>query len=165
MKNQAQLVLPIIIIIFLSSCSEENKPLPEVPEDIINESLTLFDGEVIEKKQVIEDGINAWEVKIENSNGAIVKFYWSTTGNSLIKIEGIQSPFDYELNPGMNLINYSTSKTFAISAVKNSSILNWELEKNQSFIGKWVYEFEFEKGSETQKVYIDAANGDVLQVD
>jgi uncharacterized membrane protein YkoI len=165
MKNSAYKILLLINLIFIISCNETKETIPEIPQDIINQSLNLFDGEVIEKKQVIEDGINAWEVKIENSNGAIVKFYWSTTGNSLIKIEGIQSPFDYELNPGMNLINYSTSKTFAISAVKNSSILNWELEKNQSFIGKWVYEFEFEKGSETQKVYIDAANGDVLQVD
>jgi len=165
MKNSTLIILFLVSLIFNIACDESNEPLPEVPQDIINESLNMFEGEVIEKKQESEDGRTAWEIKIQNPGGAIVKFYWSTINSELIKIEGIQGAFDYELNPGMSLINFSTAKTFAIAAVKNDAIIQWELEKNEEFIKKWVYEFEFETGSGTQKVYIDAMNGDVLQID
>ncbi len=165
MKNSTIKILFLVSLIFNISCEESNEPSPEVPQNIIDESLNLFNGEVFEIKQESEDGSNAWEIKIQNPDGAIVKFYWSVSNSELIKIEGIQGVFDYELNPGMSLINFSTAKTFAIAAVKNDAILHWELEKNEDFINKWVYEFEFETGSGTQSVYIDAMNGDVLEID
>jgi hypothetical protein len=165
MKKVRLSILVIYILAVSISCNKEETP-PEVPQEVINESLSLFDGDVIEKNQEMEDGQTCWKVKIENPEGALVSFYWSTTiNNDLTKILGSKGPFEYDLNPGMSLINLSTAKTFAIAAVKNDSILNWELERNEDFINNWVYEFEFETGSDTLKVYIDAMNGDVLQID
>jgi uncharacterized membrane protein YkoI len=65
----------------------------------------------------------------------------------------------------MNLINFSTAKTFAISALKNDAITKWELEQNENFIDQWVYIFEMDNDGDTQKVYVDATNGDILQID
>jgi uncharacterized membrane protein YkoI len=65
----------------------------------------------------------------------------------------------------MGLINYSAAKTFAIAAVKNNGIVMWKLQKEDSYINKWVYTFEMEKSGGTTKVYLDAENGDVLQTD
>lgn len=165
MKN---LILSTIIITSLAlvSCndtSEENNPT--VPQSVIDNSLNLFDGEVFETGIDEEDGIKLWELKIRDDEGAIVKFYWDIRTEFLVKIEGVDGPFNYEIVPRNNLINYSTAKTVATGAIKNSSLLRWKLKKESAFINNWVYSFEFEDDNKTIKVYLDAENGNVLEID
>jgi len=155
------LVIPFIFI----SCTKEPSETPEISQSTISRSLAYFDGEVIEKKLVEEDGIPLWEVKIQNENGSIVKFYWAINNQVLVKMESQSGPFDYEIVPELNLINFSTAKTIAISAVKNSTIIKWQLETDNDFIGMWVYTFEFQNNNESLKVFLDAQNGNVLQID
>lgn len=155
------LITPLIFI----SCAKETTEAPLIPQTIIDRSLAYFDGEVIEKKQVEEDGISLWKVKIQNEDGSILEFYWTIGNQVLSKMEGTNGPFDYEIIPGNDLINFSPAKTIAISAVKNSDILQWELEINDDFIGMWVYKFEFQDNQNIIKVYLDALNGNVLQID
>jgi hypothetical protein len=155
----------IFIWLFLAACNDSSETTPEVPADVINSSLAIFDGDVIEKSEDIEEGVEYWEVKIRNSDGSVVEFYWTKNNMELLKIEGTQGPYDYALNPGLGLINFTTASTQAISAVKNNNILQWELEQNDDFIGKWVYDFDFDTGGDVTEVYIDASNGDVLEID
>jgi uncharacterized membrane protein YkoI len=127
--------------------------------------LFFFDGEVVEKKLELEDGIEAWEIKIQNTDGAVVIFYWTVTPEILLKMQGDIGPFDYDITPGNNLINYSTARTVAIGAVKNDTIKKWELQQEEDFIDIWVYSFEFDDNGDTSKVYIDAESGNILQID
>lgn len=165
MKNSAFFLIIILSFITLFSCNKSSENVPDVPQSVIDKSLNLFDGEVIEKELETENGVDSWEVKIEDTNGSVLKFYWAVSNEALVKMEGDKGPFDYEIVPGMGLINYSLAKTFAIAIVKNNAIARWKLQKEDSFINKWVYTFEMEKSAGTTKVYVDAQNGDILQID
>ena len=165
MKN---ILLTTIIIssVALVSCnetSEENNPT--VPQSVIDNSLNLFDGEVIETGTEEEEGVKSWEIKIQDNEGATVIFYWDIRTEFLVKIEGVDGPFNYEIVPGNNLINFSTAKTVATGAIKNSALLRWKLKRESDFINKWVYSFEFDDDGKTIKVYVDAESGDVLEID
>jgi len=160
MKKLGRIIFGLLVLI---SCEQQNEMSLDVPQDVIDKSLDLFDGAIIEKVSETEDGLEMWEVKIENENGSIVKFYWSKVSEVLIKIEGISAPFNYNINPGNNLINSSVALTVAKSAVKNEDITKWKLAQNENFIDKWVYSIEFDEISIT--VIVDALNGDVLETD
>ena len=159
------LVLLIATSTITISCDENSTPIPEVPQSIIDKSLSYFDGEIIEKELEKEDGIDKWEIKIQNDNGSIVKFYWRVNGQTLLKMEGEKGPFDYEIIAGNSLITYSTALTVAKGAVKNDKVTKWELQQEEDFIDKWVYSFEFDDNGDSIKVYIDAENGDILEID
>lgn len=163
-KFQQILVLMVLLSV-LTACSNNDDTTVAVPQEIISNSLDFFDGTVIEKGIETENGIEAWEVEIQNSAGAIVRFYWVVDNKTLVKIEGDQGPFTYEINPGGGLINFTTARTFAVSAVKNDALVAWELEQEEEFADDWVYEFEIADGMDDKTVYIDAMNGNVLQID
>ena len=158
MRKSLTLILLTIIWI---SCENSSDAIPEVPQDLIDKSLELFDGNVTERESEQENGVDSWEIKIENENGSVVKFYWPKNGQTLIKMEGQTGPFNYNINIGNNLINLRTAQTVAKSAVKNDNVSKWKLEQDDDFIGKWVYSFELDDVLTT--VIIDAENGDILE--
>lgn len=156
--------MSFLLLLFLS-CGKNDDNSPLVPQSAVNKALNVFPGEVIEKSRETEEGIESWEIKIKNPNASIVAFYYAVSNLDLVKMEGDQGPFDYDLNPGMGLIYYSEARTAAIAAVKNNTITRWELKKESKFINKWVYSFEISNSGNTLKVYIDAENGEVLEID
>lgn len=154
-----------LLCISIVSCESEEDTIPQVPQGVIDESLDFFEGEVIDKKLEVEEGVEAWQVKIENSEGAIINFFWTLNGLALFKMEGENGPFEYDIWPGNSLINFSSAKTVAIAGVKNDTILTWELQEEDEFSDIWIYTFEFDASGSSQKVYIDALNGNILQID
>ncbi len=153
-------------IVFFYACDKATDNLNiNVPEGIIIKSLELFDGNIIEKKSDEEDGNKTWEVKIQNSEGSKVKFYWLVGNEALYRIDGQEGPFDYDLNPGNNLINFSVAKTVAMGAVKIEALVKWQIRKEEKFTDNWVYNFEFNKTNGSTTVYIDAENGNILKID
>jgi len=151
--------------IFFSACNNTDETALEAPSGIQDKSIALFDGQVFESKKEKEDGIELWEVKVQNSIGAIVRFYWRMDSGVLYKIDGQEEPFNYEVTPGNGLITYTAAKTQAIAAVKNDNLLRWQLEKESNFANKWVYRFEIDDDGTTLRVFVDATNGDVLEID
>ncbi len=149
----------------LCSCEESKDDFDPVPQTVIDLSLEIFDGAVLQKKQVEEEGAKAWEVKIRNDQGAEVVFYWMTNQETLLKLKGDVGPFDYDIQPGNQLVNLSSAQTVAIGAIKNSALAKWELAKEEDFVGDWVYSFEFEDAGESIKVFVNAKSGDVIQID
>ncbi len=165
MKNIHISALIFFAILFVACEKSDNENTPEIPQDLIDKSLNYFDGVVIQENLKIEEGLESWEIKIQNSKGSIVNFCWTVINLSLLKIEGLTGPFDYEIQPERNLINFSTAKTVAMGALKNEAIEKWELEQEEDFIDKWIYTFEFHDDGGSRKVYIDAKSGDILQID
>ena len=94
-----------------------------------------------------------------------MQFYWVVINEELQKIKGSTGPFDYDIWPERNLINFSTAQKLAMGAIKNDSLNKWELDQDEDFIGKWIYTFEFAVNDGSRIVYIDAKNGDILQID
>ncbi len=157
-------ILTIMVLLMVTSCGDtQNEPSPEPPQNIIDKSLSYFDGDVIEKYQDTEDGVAVWKVKIRNSKGSVLKFYWRVSDGSLYEMEGETGPFDYEVVPGNNLINFQAALTIAKGSVKNDNLQGWYLKKESRFKDIWVYEFEFDINGNDIKVYIDAASGNVLE--
>jgi uncharacterized membrane protein YkoI len=164
MKKSA-LFLSSLLLLSHFSCNDKSDPSPTAPVEIQDKSTDMFSGEVIETKKETEDGIELWEVKVRNSNNSIVRFYWMVASGQLHEIDGQDSPFTYEVTPGMGLITYSAAKTQAIAAVKNDNLLRWQLEKESDFANKWVYRFEFDDDETEVRVFVDASNGDILEID
>ena len=147
-------------LIFLFSCEEqfgleENK----ISQDIIKSSLTMFEGEIIEQVGAKIDGIEVWKVKIENESGALVTFYWQKGYSNLFRIEGERGPFDYEIEPPINIIVLSTARFLAFGSTSNSKLRSWKLirlEPDQ----EWVYQFYLEEM--VSPISVDAQSGDPL---
>ncbi len=159
------LFLSLILLAGLFACSKTDDPAPQVPDSVIDDSIEMFAGDILESKQVTEDGMELWEVKIQNTDGAVVRFYWTVSLNKLHEIDGQESPFNYEVIPGNGLITYSAAKLVAIAAIKNNNLLRWQLEQESDFANKWVYRFEFANGSDEVRVFVDGATGDILEID
>lgn len=156
----------ILSIVIIYACDKTTNDLNiNVPEGIISKSLELFDGIIIEKESGEEDGNKTWEIRIQNSEGSKVKFYWLIGNEALHRIDGQEGPFDYDLKPGNNLINFSVAKTVAMGSVKIESLVKWQLRKEEKFNDSWVYNFEFDKVKGSTTVYIDAENGNILKID
>ncbi len=165
MRTSLHLFVFLFFILMLVRCASGDDSAPDVPQSVIDKALNIFPGEVIEKSEEIEEGIDSWEIKIQNQNGSIAEFYYTKSNEDLVKIEGIQGPFDYDLNPGMGLLSFSAARTAAIAAVKNTNITEWQLKKESKFINKWVYSFEIDKSGSMTKVYVDAVNAEILEID
>ena len=153
------------VLVGIYSCNNLSDTLPQAPANIQSESTDMFVGQVIQSKKEKEGSIELWEVKVQNDDGAVVRFYWRTDSGTLHKIDGQEGPFIYEIIPGNGIITYSAAKTQAIAAVKNDNLLRWQLEKEVDFANKWVYRFEFDDDGSTIRVFVDALNGDVLEID
>lgn len=155
----------ICLLLLMSGCNKDQEnTTSKVPDTVVQKSLNLFDGSILEKSATVEEGIESWEVKIQNSAGATVAFYWNRQNTNLVKINGSQGPFDYSINADSGLLNFSTAKTLAIGAVKNDQIATWTLQQENMFDDLWTYTFFFLPPSDRQ-VYIDAESGDILQID
>ena len=91
-------------------------------------------------------------------DGGIVKFEYQLNSNELREVKGLSSSFEYEIEPGNGLINYSSAKSIALGAVIGS-ISEWKLEKDVSD-NNWQYRFQI--GS--SEVRINAINGNIIRV-
>ena len=60
MKKIGGIILGLLV---LMSCEQQNEMSLDVPQDVIDKSLDLFDGAIIEKVSETEDGLEMWEVK------------------------------------------------------------------------------------------------------
>ena len=88
MKNLHISAFILFLILSVACEKKDNETNPKIPQDLIDNSLAYFEGTVIQESLEIEDGIETWEIKIENNNGAIVKFYW-VVNNAISLIAGL----------------------------------------------------------------------------
>ena len=145
----------------LLSCDEQlGIESNEVPQNTIEYSKDLFPGKILEKSTADIDGASVWKVKIEGSSGAIVTFYWQKSVSVLFRIDGEKGPYNYELNPPMNLIIFSTAKFLAYESYSSEVLLSWQLRRDNSDDSIWVYKF-FLSGRENP-ITINAKSGDML---
>ena len=165
MYNKALLLLLTLSMVFVS-CADNTDSDPETPLGIIESSLAYFEGKIVEKTIEKVNGIDAWKIKIENEIGSILSFYWQIGSLILIQVDGSRGPFNYDLSPGTNLINFSSARTLAMGQVQNTNILNWILRQDIDRNNKYLYVFDFENSSNLSiKIYVDAENGNILQID
>jgi uncharacterized membrane protein YkoI len=147
--------------ILLAACSEgtTTAPTSSGQDDVISKTTAMTKGSGSVVSTVKNDDIQHWEVRVDMpGDGGIVKFEYQLNSNELREVKGLSSSFEYEIEPGNGLINYSNAKSIALGAI-NGSIIEWKLEKDVSD-NNWQYRFEI--GS--SEVRINATDGNIIRV-
>lgn len=145
----------------LIACSENSSTAPTSggQDDVVAKTTAMTKGSGSVVSTIKNDDTQHWEVKIDMpGDGGIVKFEYQLNSNVLREVKGLTPTFEYEIEPGNGLINYSSAKSIALGAV-NGSIIEWKLEKDESD-NNW--QFRFEIGS--SEVRINASNGNIIRV-
>lgn len=165
MLKQFLFSLSLIGIFFFAACSENaSEPsLNNEQEIVISKTTSMTSGNATIISVSNDNESHHWEVKIDMpGDGGIVKFEYNIGTNDLRQIKGLSPSFNYEIEPGNGLINYSYARSVALDAV-SGNILEWKLEKDESD-NNWQYRFEIESAGNNFEVRIDAANGTILRI-
>jgi uncharacterized membrane protein YkoI len=95
-------------------------------------------------------------------SGGELKIKYRIEDGTMVEIKGISASFDYEVQPGINLISYSEAKSVAVNA-KNGEIKEWKLEKDESN-NRWEYRFKIRSAGQDWEIRIDATNGVIRRI-
>lgn len=145
----------------LIACSENSSTSPTSggQDDVVAKTTAMTKGSGSLISTIKNDDTQHWEVKVDMpGDGGIVKFEYQLNSNELREVKGLTPSFEYEIEPGNGLINYSAAKSIALGAV-NGSIIEWKLEKDESD-NNWQYRFEIGNS----EVRINASNGNIIRV-
>ncbi len=141
------------------SCKSDDEIAILDSQQASNQALSMINGQVIEAELDSSGIAPAWEVTVLTDTGSEVEFYFTQDGGALIQIEGDDGPFNYDLDPGLGLISFSSAKQAALDEYEGD-IVKWELEQDSQ--GHWVYEFVIIASGNEETIKIDAQNGTVI---
>jgi uncharacterized membrane protein YkoI len=108
------------------------------------------------------NGVKVYEVYMITTSGGELKIKYRVDDGTMVEMKGTSPSFDYEVDPGMNLIKYSYANSIALNA-KSGDIQLWKLEKDESD-NRWEYRFFVLSGGQELEIRIDATTGVVLRI-
>ena len=167
MLNKSFFALVIVIALSLSiACSEDvnnsnnNSPITET--QAVQKAKQVNSGTVTKTELTTHNGIKVWEVYMTTSSGGELKIKYRFDDGTMVEMKGTSPSFEYEVQPGINLINYSVAKSAGLNA-KNGEIQEWKLEKDESD-NRWEYRFFIRSAGQDWEIRIDAVTGVVLRI-
>ncbi len=157
----------LVIFTFGFFACQDNSTSPENSEQdiVIQKSISMSDGptNLISAIRISDDSGEHWEVRIDMpGDGGIVKFEYFVGTKNLHQIKGLTPSFDYEISPGLGLVDYSKARSAALAAV-NGDIIEWKLDRDDSD-NMWQYRFEILSNGDDFEVRLNAATGIVIRV-
>jgi uncharacterized membrane protein YkoI len=152
----------ILSVTFTNACSEDvnssnNSAITET--QAIQKAKETNTGTVAKTESTTHNGVKVWEVYMITSSGGELKIKYRVDDGTMVEMKGTSPSFDYEVQPGMNLINYSNAKAIALNT-RSGIITEWKLEKDESD-NRWEYRFFI---SPEWEIRIDATTGVVLRI-
>lgn len=167
MLNKSFFALVIVIALSLSiACSEDvnnsNNSSPITETQAVQKAKQTNSGTVSKTELTTHNSVKVWEVYMITSSGGELKIKYCVDDGTMVEMKGTSTSFEYEVQPGMNLINYSVAKSIALSA-KNGDIKEWKLEKDASD-NRWEYRFFVRSVGQDWEIRIDAVTGIVLRI-
>jgi hypothetical protein len=167
MSNKLFFSALLVIFTFGFFACQDNSTSPENSEQdfVIQKSISMSNGpaNIISAMRISDDSDDHWDVRIDMpGDGGIVKFEYLVGTKILRQIKGLTPSFDYEISPGLGLVEYSTARSAALAAV-NGDIVEWKLEKDDSD-NMWQYRFEILLNGDDYEVRLNAATGVVIRV-
>ena len=152
----------ILSVSFTNACSEDvnnsnNSSITET--QAIQKAKQTNPGTVTKTELTTHNGVRVWEVYMITSSGGELKIKYRADDGTMVEMKGTSPSFDYEAQPGMNLIDYSNAKAIALNT-RNGTIIEWKLEKDESD-NRWEYRFFI---STEWEIRIDATTGVVLRI-
>ncbi len=163
MLKRSFFILSLILsITFTNACSEDvnnsnNSSITET--QAIQKAKLTNPGAVTKTELTTHNGVKVWEVYMITESGGELKIKYRVDDGTMVEMKGTSPSFEYEVQPGMNLINYSNAKTVALNT-RNGVIMEWKLEKDESD-NRWEYRFFI---SPEWEIRIDATSGLVLRI-
>lgn len=164
MLNKSFFALVIVIALSLSiACSEDvsssnnNTPISET--QAVQKAQQTNSGTVTKTELTTHNGVKVWEVYMITSSGGELKIKYRVDDGTMVEMKGTSPSFEYEVRPGMNLIDYSAAKSIALNT-RNGEIQLWKLEKDESD-NRWEYRFFI---SPEWEIRINATTGVVLRI-
>lgn len=160
-------VLSMILLITLNTaCSEDvnssNSGSQISDIQAIQKAKQVNSGTVIKTELTTHNGVKVWEVYMITLSGGELKIKYRVDDGTMVEMRGTSPSFEYEVQPGMNLIDYSAAKSIALNT-RNGEIQLWKLEKDESD-NRWEYRFFILSGGQDWEIRIDAATGVVLRI-
>jgi uncharacterized membrane protein YkoI len=164
MYKTSSFVLSMILLISLNNaCSEDvnstNNSSTITDTQAIQKAKQTNSGTVTKTELTTHNGVKVWEVYMIISSGGELKIKYRIDNGTMVEMKGTSPSFEYEVKPGINLIEYSVAKSVALNA-KNGEIQEWKLEKDESD-NRWEYRFFI---SPEWEIRIDATTGVVLRI-
>jgi len=163
MLQRSFFILSLILsITFTNACSEDvnnsnNSSITEI--QAIQKAKQTNPGTVTKTELTTHNGVKVWEVYMITSAGGELKIKYRVDDGTMVEMKGTSPSFEYEVQPGMNLIDYSNAKAVALTA-RNGFLAEWKLEKDESD-NRWEYRFFI---SPEWEIRIDATTGVVLRI-
>jgi uncharacterized membrane protein YkoI len=155
----------ILSVTFTKACSEDvnNSNNSSITESqAIKKAKQTNPGTVTKTELTTHNGIKVWEVYMITSSGGELKIKYRIDDGTMVEMKGTSPSFEYDVQPGMNLIDYSNAKAIALNA-RNGVITEWKLEKDKSN-NRWEYRFFVLSGGQDWEIRINAATGVVLRI-
>lgn len=158
----------IIKIKFKNKSIEEeddfDRPGDEAPTDIVELALSIVPGEVVHARKKERDDESFWFIAIMTPANSLVKVALTASGK-LLEVKGSEKPFDYAVEPGDDLLNFTEAKEILHNEV-DGELLEWKLrQRKRGDLLIWVYQFEVAKGDELFEVKINAVTGSIIEFD
>jgi len=163
MLQRSFFILSLILsVTFTNACSEDvnnsnNSSITET--QAIQKAKQTNPGTVTKTELTTHNGVKVWEVYMITSVGSELKIKYRVDDGTMVEMKGTSPSFEYEVQPGMNLIDYSNAKAVALTA-RNGFLAEWKLEKDESD-NRWEYRFFI---SPEWEIRIDATTGVVLRI-
>jgi uncharacterized membrane protein YkoI len=148
------------------ACSDDvnspnnNSPITET--QAVQKARQTNPGTVTKTELTTHNGVKVYEVYMITTSGGELKIKYRVDDGTMVEMKGTSPSFDYEVDPGMNLIKYSYANSIALNA-KSGDIQLWKLEKDESD-NRWEYRFFVLSGGQELEIRIDATTGVVLRI-
>jgi uncharacterized membrane protein YkoI len=135
----------------------------QVPDEIAEYALSLFPGEIIEGHFQHNDHKNYWKLHIRSESGAVVRFLIEEDPISLLEMKAEEEPFDYNIEPGEDLISLEEARGIAAS-LNDGDLIQWKFGY-EGDDGNFFpfYLLRLLQGDEDFKVLIHAETGEVIE--
>lgn len=140
--------------------SNNNSPISET--QAVQKAQQTNPGTVTKTELTTHNGVKVWEVYMITTSGGELKIKYRVADGTMVEMKGTSPSFDYEVEPGMNLIKYSSAKSIALNA-KSGEIQLWKLEKDESD-NRWEYRFFIRSAGQDWEIRINAVTGVVLRI-
>lgn len=167
MLRKSFFLLGLIFSLILNiACSEDvnssnnNSPITET--QAIQKAQQTNPGTVTKTELTTHNGVNVYEVYMITTSGGELKIKYRSDDGTMVEMKGTSPSFDYEVEPGLNLVKYSSAKSVALNA-KSGDIQLWKLEKDESN-NRWEYRFFIRSAGQDWEIRISATTGVILRI-
>ena len=115
----------------------------------------LVDGRITKIEIETEDGYRAWKVDVQRASGPTVELRLLDPSLALVRAEGDEGPFDYDLDIGPSYLSLAEARAVADPS-GTATLERWKLDRER---GRFVWALELTDGEDDDDVEVDAVTG------